>query len=133
MRAIGCGHFNSTILPLPGRSPFLLRTDHGSLMWLQNFWEPGGQLGRLQELEFAIIHRKGRKHTNADAQSRLPFSQCSRDCHDTSAHSHHIAVSSLQVPQIPGVSNVREEQLADSVMGMILREKEAGQQLMGNV
>ena len=52
---------------------FLLRTDHGSLTWLQNFREPEGQLARwleqLQELDFEIVHRKGRKHTNADALS----------------------------------------------------------------
>ena len=109
---------------------FLLRTDHGSLMWLQNFREPEGQLARwlerLQELDFEIIHRKGRKHTNADALSRLPCPQCGRDRHDTPDPLHNIAVTSLQVPQIPGVPSVREEQLADSIMGMILRGKEAG-------
>ena len=109
---------------------FLLRTDHGSLMWLQNFREPEGQLARwlerLQELDFEIIHRKGRKHTNADALSRLPCSQCGRDRHDTPAPLHHIAVTSLQVPQIPDMSSVREEQLADSIMGTILKGKEAG-------
>ena len=29
--------------------PFLLRTDHGSLTWLQNFREPEGQLARWLE------------------------------------------------------------------------------------
>ena len=39
---------------------FLLRTDHGSLTWLQNFCEPEGQLAQwleqLQELDFEIVH-----------------------------------------------------------------------------
>ena len=38
---------------------FTLRTDHGSLVWLQNFKEPEGQLAcwleRLQEFDFVVI------------------------------------------------------------------------------
>ena len=63
---------------LTGRQ-FLLRTDHGSLTWLRNFREPEGQLARwlerLQELDFEIVHRQGKWHTNADALSRLPCQQ----------------------------------------------------------
>ena len=55
---------------------FTLRTDHGSLRWLWNFKQPEGQLARwlekLQEYDFIIEHRQGRKHNNADALSRLP-------------------------------------------------------------
>ena len=62
---------------------FLLRTDHGSLTWLQHFKEPEGQLARwlekLQEYEFTIVHRQGRKHGNADALSRHPCTQCGRE------------------------------------------------------
>ena len=54
---------------------FTLRTDHGSLQWLYNFKEPEGQLARwleqLQEYDFTIVHRQGKKHVNADALSRL--------------------------------------------------------------
>ena len=53
---------------------FKLRTDHGSLTWLQNFKDPCGQLARwleqLQEFNFEIVHRRGIKHQNADALSR---------------------------------------------------------------
>lgn len=59
---------------------FTLRTDHGSLTRLSNFKEPEGQLARwlekLQEYEFKILHRPGRKHQNADALSRSPCPQC---------------------------------------------------------
>ena len=59
---------------------FVLRTDHGSLRWLMNFKNPEGQMARwLQELssfDMDIQHRQGRKHTNADALSRLPCRQC---------------------------------------------------------
>ncbi len=61
---------------------FLLRTDHGSLRWLQQFKEPEGQLARwleqLQEYDFEVIHRPGHKHGNADALSRRPCDQCGR-------------------------------------------------------
>jgi len=59
---------------------FVLRTDHGALTWLMNFKEPEGQMARwlekLQEYDFQIVHRRGRKHTNADSLSRLPCKQC---------------------------------------------------------
>lgn len=64
---------------------FTLRTDHGSLTWLRNFREPEGQLARwlerLEEYDFDVVHRKGKRHGNADALSRLPCSQCGRMCH----------------------------------------------------
>jgi len=71
-------HFRPYLL---GRQ-FMLRTDHGSLTWLQSFKEPG-QLARwlekLQEYQFTIVHRQGKKHANADALSRLPCTQCKRE------------------------------------------------------
>ena len=37
--------------------PFVLRTDHGSLMWLKHFKDPQGQLACwLQEPNFNIVH-----------------------------------------------------------------------------
>lgn len=54
---------------------FLLRTDHGSLTWLQRFREPEGQIHRwiqqLSQFHLVIEHRPGNKHGNADAMSRL--------------------------------------------------------------
>ena len=59
---------------------FQLRTDHSSLQWLYRMKEPEGQVARwlekLQQFEFQIVHRKGLRHTNADALSRLPCTQC---------------------------------------------------------
>ena len=60
-------------------NPFVLRTDHGSLTWLQNFKEPEGQLARwieqLQEYHFEIVHRPGKCHSNADSLSLRPCNQ----------------------------------------------------------
>ena len=58
---------------------FTLRTDHGPLTWLYSMKEPEGQVARwlekLQEYNFEIVHRKGLRHINADALSRLPCHQ----------------------------------------------------------
>ena len=56
--------------------PFTVRTDHSALQWLYSFKEPEGQVARwlesLAEYEFTVQHRPGKKHTNADALSRVP-------------------------------------------------------------
>ena len=65
-------HFRHFLL---GRH-FVVRTDHHSLKWLQEFRNPEGQLARwqeeLQEYDFECIHRPGKQHKNADALSRRP-------------------------------------------------------------
>jgi len=64
---------------------FIIRTDHASLVWLMNFKEAEGLIGRwfqlLSDFHFKIQHRKGSKHGNADALSRAPPRKCARsDC-----------------------------------------------------
>ena len=66
---------------------FLVRTDHSSLRWLQQFKYPDGQvyrwLEKLGKFDFDIKHRKGAKHTNADFMSRVvrgDNAEC-RQCH----------------------------------------------------
>ena len=63
--------------------PFLLRTDHSSLVWLKNFKEPEGLLARwislLETYDFNIQHRRGHLHGNADALSRKPRKRCKRE------------------------------------------------------
>ena len=96
-------HFRPYLL---GRK-FTLRTDHGSLTWLQSFKNPEGQLARwlekLQELDFTIVHRPGRTHRNADALSRLPCQQCGRD---EEKEKVPIAVTSLKAVQATEVRNL---------------------------
>ena len=105
---------------------FVLRTDHGSLVWLKNFREPEGQvarwLERLQEFDFQVIHRRGKKHTNADALSRLPCCQCGRETHGA----NEIAVVTLN-SLAPPLQGLRELQLADSTVGPVLRKKEVNE------
>jgi hypothetical protein len=83
-------------------------------------------LERLQELEFDVVHRRGRAHTNTDALSRLPCQQCGRESHITPTETKVSATTIVQsVPQQLG-DNLREVQLADPVLGPLLRGKEAG-------
>jgi len=62
---------------------FLIRTDHSALRWLKLTPEPIGQqarwLEKLEEYNFRIEHRPGKKHSNADALSRRPCRQCHRN------------------------------------------------------
>ena len=62
---------------------FIIRTDHGSLAWLFRFKQPNGQLARwleeLSQYDFAIQHRSGKSHGNADALSRK-YAAC--NCYD---------------------------------------------------
>ena len=38
-------------------------------------------LKQLYEYDFSIVHRQGRKHTNADSLSQLLCKQCGRETH----------------------------------------------------
>ena len=106
--------------------PFLLRTDHGSLTWLKNFKEPEGQLARwlerLEEFDFEITHRQGKRHTNADALSRLPCRQCGRDSH----YPVLIAAAPL-IPTKQRATEVREAQLKDATIGPVLQAREVNE------
>ena len=121
-------YFTRQFRPYLAGRRFTLRTDHGSLTWLRNFKEPEGQLARwlerLQEFDFGIEHRRGRKHTNADALSRLPCRQCGRESHDTE---QVVVAVTLMLPFDCSPQDLRATQLADATMGPVLKAKEAGQ------
>eukprot|EP00731_Ephydatia_muelleri_P032784 Em0024g328a len=107
---------------------FTLRTDHGSLVWIQNFKEPEGQLARwlerLQEYTFTVVHRPGNQHTNVDALSRVPCNQCGRVTHvDSPAH---LAAQIGIVSQGHSAADVHDQQLNDSSIGPVLKAKERG-------
>ena len=114
-------HFTKHFRPYLLGSKFTLRTDHGSLKWLKNFKEPEGQtarwLERLEEFDYEVVHRKGRKHTNADALSRQPCRQCGRDSHSDNP----VQAVSLSIQD----DNLRQLQLNDDLVGRFLKAKEA--------
>ena len=122
-------HFRPYLL---GRH-FTLRTDHGSLTWLRNFREPEGQLARwleqLQEYDFDIVHRQGRKHGNADALSRLPCRQCGRENHSgTEANVASVSINNCD-QSLEGHTReeLRQLQQKDPSVGPILRDLETHQ------
>ena len=132
-------HFRSYLL---GR-PFIVRTDHAALKWIQQFKEPEGQIARwleyLQEFDFQTEYRPGKWHGNADALSRLQCNQC-EICHSFSATlSSHPSPSSNQLPVhdssqevdcwVPIWTNkeLHEKQKADPVLSIIFSWMEKGQ------
>ena len=120
---------------------FTLRTDHSSLSWLQSFKEPEGQLARwlekLQEFHFRILHRPGKKHTNADAMSRRPCDQCGRIDEDSFVPQSSVdpeensmaTVSPIVMDASPvgdgTPAKLRQLQLDDSDIKFVLEAKES--------
>ncbi len=52
---------------------FTFVTNHNPLVWLMSIHDPSGKLARwsiyLQQDDYTIIHRQGRKHSNVDTLS----------------------------------------------------------------
>jgi len=80
-------HFKQYLL---GRH-FTVRTDHAPLTWLRHTPEPIGQQARwlevMEEYDFTVVHRPGKKHANANALSRKPCTrtQCACNIDETGA------------------------------------------------
>lgn len=134
----------------------LLRTDNSAVSWMKNLKLPTGQMARwIQELglyDITVVHRKGRKHSNADALSRAPCKVCRRyaddpvtikeveeldACDDSRANIPDVQIavrvvtrSQDQIKHAPELlhgwdpETVRNEQKNDSVIGPVLDCKE---------
>ena len=92
-------------------------------MWLRNFRETEGQMARwlerLQEYDFTVVHRPGRKHQNADALSRVTCHQCGRNS--------HVDLPTVQPVVQCTTSELRLLQESDEALHILLQAKEAGE------
>ena len=108
---------------------FRLRTGHSSLLWLRRFKEPEGQLAhwleQLEEYHFDIVHRQGKLHNNADALSRLPYTDGESDICSNSGVS---TVANTSLLPVYSPQDIRTKQLRDNLVGPFLRAKEIGDQ-----
>ena len=116
---------------------FTVRTDHSALQWLMKFKTPEGQIARwlqkLQDYDFKILHRAGRKHGNADAMSRRP---CPKDCkHCTRAEAREGTLNECRVQRTTltpdeqsnrSLEDLRREQRNDPALRIIIAWLEAG-------
>ena len=95
---------------------FVLRTDHHSLQWLHKFKEPEGQvacwLEVLSEFDYTVVHRAGKRHTNADALSRGRCSQCGLEEEEEDETLPCDAVSHLMLPAWT-VEEIKAQQSSD--------------------
>ena len=100
------------------------------LTWLSNFKEPEGQLARwleqLQEYNFLISHRPGKKHQNADSLSRHPCTQCGRHSHTEGPKQDVIAVEQNVTPPPAerSLSDISQLQLENGPIGLLLQAME---------
>jgi transposase InsO family protein len=90
---------------------FFVRTDHASLQWLYNFWEPEGQVARwlqiLGEYDFQVFHREGKKHSNADGLSRQGrCKQCQHNGHITKAEPEYPCPEQIEEPTVKPLGRI---------------------------
>ena len=68
----------------------------------------------IQEYDFNIVHRQGKKHCNADALSRVPCHQCGQDSRV------NLPISAVQPVVECTTSDLRQCQESDGALKILL-------------
>jgi len=95
-----------------------------SLQWLRRTPEPIWQQSRwleiLEEFNFTVEHRAGKKHENADALSRRPCRQCGIRTPETSA-TETAGIRALHVEEQPiwSMEEINRAQESDPDIGLL--------------
>ena len=79
-----------------------------------------------EEHTFKDIHRRGRKHSNADALSQMLCQQCGRESHDNPVRKPSQMIGSVWLVGDKTTAELYRLQLNDPVLGIILKAKEMG-------
>lgn len=103
---------------------FTVITDHKSLKWLFTISDPTGRLCRwqlmLQDYDFEIIHRDGKKHQNSDMLSRLPLPDTLDPAYDCDLDDKMVlTVTAAQVDFSSQLNDIRQQQKNDSMCSKI--------------
>ena len=114
----------------------MVRTDHSALRWLMKFRTLEGQIARwlqkLQDYDFKVLHRAGRKHGNAEAMSRRPCPEDCKHCTRAEANQDHSNECRVQRTTLKpdersnrSPEDLQREQRNDPSLGIIVNWLEA--------
>jgi len=125
---------------------FIIRTDHAALSWLRRTAEPMPQLARwltfIEQFDYEVIHRQGRRHGNADGLSRRPPVNKDKSAEMSPLHwSKENGIPDVSVPSASAIRTrpsseveveerrVNEERVEDGIV-RVVRENEGGIDLL---